>query len=179
MKKERKRWIAESVGAVDLYAEAVNGAMDEGETTEAPKEEKAAPAPIPKDSTPPNLYEDWSVCAALGLRRRQLIRLRRGLERGVDWSTANGEIGMSEAWCVAHGLSPSRLRKAGAEGLVSCIVSGFVPNPQIVLGKSIESGVVIPIHVRAASDFRKGMLLEAKRGFTGWSIAHGWPRRGS
>lgn len=123
------------------------------------------------DDPLPEVYGDWGVCRALGWRRRKLVAFRKTLRRGVDWDVREGEVGMTGAWCRARGLDVKSLAPAG--GVVSMEVVGFVANRQLVLGRAIGAGVVGPVRVRDAGDFRRGDVFEV----SGGRIVGPWPRR--
>ena len=189
--RERRKLVAVSAGRLEL--EALN-APENGERkgcgalphtpagasctctggTSGGRAQEAAEAAGTQDPAAGVVYRDWGVCGALGWRRRKLVRVRRGLARGVDWDVADGEVGMLGAWCAGQGLDVSRLARAGGEGLVSVEVMGFVQNRQLVLARRFGDGVVCPVRVRDAGAFRRGDVFECRDG----ALVGGWPRRG-
>ena len=100
------------------------------------------------------------------------MALRKGLRRGVDWDVADGEVGMTGRWCRARGLAVEKLARAG--GRVSVEVVGFVANRQLVLARTMGKGLVGPVRVRDAGDFRRGDVFEVDGGAR---IVGPWPRR--
>lgn len=118
------------------------------------------------------VYTDWSVCRALGVRRRVLVgeRAKAGCVRGVDWEIVNGEVGMMGAWCERQGLELGRLEEAGRGGRVSFEVSARVGNVSLVIGKRLLDGALVPVRIGDARVWHLGMVFEAVRGFNGWEV---------
>ena len=189
--RERRKLVAVSAGRLEL--EALN-APENGERkgcgalphtpagasctctggTSGGRAQEAAEAAGTQDPAAGVVYRDWGVCRALGWRRRKLVALRKGLRRGVDWDVCEGEVGMLGAWCARQGLDVSGLARAGGEGLVSVEVVGFVANRQLVLARTMGKGLVGPVRVRDAGDFRRGDVFEVDGGAR---IVGPWPRR--
>lgn len=139
--------------------------------------ETTPPAEMP-EPTPAKAYTDWSVCKALGWKRRRLVQERKGLRRGPDWTVVNGEVAMTSGWCWNNGLDERELTPAGQIGLISMEVEGYVLNPQLILAKRIEDGVTFPVRVKDSAAFKRGMVFEARNGFGDvMEIASAWPRR--
>ena len=50
------------------------------------------------------------------------------------------------------------------------VVSGFVPNPTVMLVRLVTSGVVVPVIQVRAYLFRRGMAVRVYRAFDGWRL---------
>ena len=50
------------------------------------------------------------------------------------------------------------------------VVSGFVPNPTVMLVRLATSGVVVPVIQVRAYLFRRGMAVRVYRAFDGWRL---------
>lgn len=50
------------------------------------------------------------------------------------------------------------------------VVSGFVPNPTVMLVRLVTSGVVVPVIQVRAYLFRRGMKVQVYRAFDGWRL---------
>ncbi len=50
------------------------------------------------------------------------------------------------------------------------VVSGFVPNPTVMLVRLVTSGVVVPVIQVRAYLFRRGMKVRVYRAFDGWRL---------
>ena len=62
--------------------------------------------------------------------------------------------------------TPSQTEAKEAEG----VVSGFVPNPTVMLVRLATSGVVVPVIQVRAYLFRRGMAVRVYRAFDGWRL---------
>lgn len=174
---KRRKFEAVSKGLVALY----------DETDKVSEEMMGMPTPTPTEPptwnepkllSPPQkataLFADASVCRALGVRRRALDKARRAETQTADWGFAKDEVGMSEAWCNAHGLDTASLERAtGASGATFRSVRP-VPNPAIVMARRLSDGTLFPVWVADASRFRPGMLFEAREEKGRWTLSdHG------
>ena len=92
--------------------------------------------------------------------RRKLEAVSKGAVNLLDSSAAMG--GESETaqvrWCSDEAKE--------AEG----VVSGFVPNPTVMLVRLATSGVVVPVIQVRAYLFRRGMAVRVYRAFDGWRL---------
>lgn len=187
MSKERRKLEAVSKGAINLLEEAElevsEAAAKEVVQPEAELEVSEAAAKetvnLLEDGTTVDIFTDWSVAKALGVKRRWLVRHRLTATRDRDWAVVNGEVGMTKAWCVKHlGESAVQsLEAAGQKELVSFVVNSYVPNPQMVIGRRIDNGALEVVHVANARDYHKGMVFEArKRTGGGYVVAYRIPR---
>lgn len=171
MGKHKKHFKAVSAGAVNPFLEG-DITSDKGDITQE--------APVVKEDGEPIAiaFTDWSVCKMLGWKRRALVQLRKTLRRGPDWTVVNGEVAMTAGWCWERKLPFDTLTPAGLLGLTSMEVEGFVINPQLILAKRIEDGVTFPVRVKDSAAFKRGMVFEARGGFSDiMEIAYAWPRR--
>ena len=50
------------------------------------------------------------------------------------------------------------------------VVSGFVPNPTVMLVRLVTSGVVVPVSQVRAYLVRRGMAVRVYRAFDGWRL---------
>lgn len=165
MGKKQRRFKQVSTGTFNPY---------EGETMDEQEAEKSWSEGEPLATA----YTDWSVCKALGWKRRTLVQERKGLRRGPDWTVVNGEVAMTAGWCWEHGLDLKQLIPAGQINLISMEVEGYVLNPQLILAKRIEDGVTFPVRVKDSAAFKRGMVFEARMGYNNvMEIATAWPRR--
>ena len=191
MSKERRKLEAVSKGAINLLeaaAEEVVQPEAELEVSEAAAKEAelevseaAAEGAVNllEDDSTVDVFTDWSVAKALGVKRRWLVRHRLTAARGRDWAVVNGEVGMTKAWCVKHlgEAAVQSLEAAGQRELVSFVVNSYVPNPQMVIGRRIDNGALEVVHVANARDYHKGMVFEArKRTGGGYVVAYRIPR---
>ena len=70
----------------------------------------------------------------------------------------------SDETAVAATLGQTEAKEA--EG----VVSGFVPNPTVMLVRLVTSGVVVPVIQVRAYLFRRGMAVRVYRAFDGWRL---------
>ena len=194
MSKERRKLEAVSKGAINLLEEAElevsEAAAEEVVQPEAELEVSEAVQPevelevseavnLLEDDTTVEVFTDWSVAKALGVKRRWLVRHRLTATRDRDWAVVKGEVGMTKAWCVKHlgEAAVQSLEAAGQKELVSFVVNSYVPNPQMVIGRRIDNGALEVVHVANARDYHKGMVFEArKRTGGGYVVAYRIPR---
>ena len=111
--------------------------------------------------------------------RRKLEAVSKGAVNLLD-STAvvGGESETAQVRCcsdeTSDGAAPLSAVSAAlgqtetkeAEG----VVSGFVPNPTVMLVRLVTSGVVVPVIQVRAYLFRRGMAVRVYRAFDGWRL---------
>ena len=92
--------------------------------------------------------------------RRKLEAVSKGAVNLLD-STAvvGGESETAQVRCCSDETKE-------AEG----VVSGFVPNPTVMLVRLVTSGVVVPVIQVRAYLFRRGMKVRVYRAFDGWRL---------
>ena len=78
---------------------------------------------------------------------------------GHDNAAVGGESEAAQVRCCSDEAKE-------AEG----VVSGFVPNPTVMLVRLVTSGVVVPVIQVRAYLFRRGMAVRVYRAFDGWRL---------
>lgn len=86
------------------------------------------------------IYDDVSVCRALGVRRRVLAAARTLATRGADWDALDEHAGMTRGWIGRKGAEMnvtvdwgSLRRIEGGDGVVSVRLIGFHSNPCVCI----------------------------------------------
>ena len=92
--------------------------------------------------------------------RRKLEAVSKGAVNLLDSIAAvGGESETAQERCCSDEAKE-------AEG----VVSGFVPNPTVMLVRLVTNGVVVPVIQVRAYLFRRGMAVRVYRAFDGWRL---------
>lgn len=104
------------------------------------------------------LYGDVSVCQALGIRRRVIAAARTKNARGRDWDCLGLHAGMTKEWVDAKALEIHVVPKFDLlkpiqpdDGVVSCVLSGVVPNNRRAIAEIVATGERIVVWVSDSS----------------------------
>ena len=144
MSKERRKLEAVSKGAVNLLdsTAVVGGESETAQVRCCSDETNDGAAPLS------------AVSAALGQTETAQVRC-------CSDETNDGAAPLS---AVSAALGQTETKEA--EG----VVSGFVPNPTVMLVRLVTSGVVVPVIQVRAYLFRRGMAVRVYRAFDGWRL---------
>ena len=103
--------------------------------------------------------------------RRKLEAVSKGAVNLLDSIAAvGGESETAQERCCSdeakEAATLGQTEAKEAEG----VVSGFVPNPTVMLVRLVTSGVVVPVIQVRAYLFRRGMAVRVYRAFDGWRL---------
>lgn len=112
--------------------------------------------------------------------RRKLEAVSKGAVNLLDSTAAvgGGHDSHRHSGTVAHDKA-AQVRCCSDEAAVGGeseakeaegVVSGFVPNPTVMLVRLATSGVVVPVIRVRAYLFRRGMAVRVYRAFDGWRL---------
>lgn len=63
------------------------------------------------EKKPAPLYSDVTICQALRIRRRELVKARTKNNRGVDWDFIGKQVGMTREWIEKKALEIHQVPK--------------------------------------------------------------------
>lgn len=101
--------------------------------------------------------------------RRKLEAVSKGavnLLHPPQWEGGYDKTNDGAAPLSAVSAARGQTETKEAEG----VVSGFVPNPTVMLVRLVTSGVVVPVIQVRAYLFRRGMAVRVYRAFDGWRL---------
>ena len=119
----------------------------------------------------PVIYDDTSVCQALGIRRRILAEARTKAARGRDWDYIGGHAGMTLDWCermaMQRQLKPiamyERLNQIGpGDGIFSCTLRNTYPNKRRV-AVELPNGLIELATVPDSTGMRLGEIFDCRQ----------------
>ena len=92
------------------------------------------------------IYDDVSVCRALGIRRRVLAAARMRPARGADWDALDEHAGMTRAWIARRAAETNVTVEWGSlkrievgDRVVSVRLIGFHSNPCVCIVEAIAT----------------------------------------
>lgn len=104
--------------------------------------------------------------------RRKLEAVSKGAVNLLDSTAAmgGGHDSHRHSGTVAHDKTAQVRCHSDETKEAEGVVSGFVPNPTVMLVRLATSGVVVPVIRVRAYLFRRGMAVRVYRAFDGWRL---------